>query len=582
MVDCMRVMRSLLSLAACIGFISLPLRSAAPQAPQETAAKFAARTELVLVPVLVRRGGQHVAGLKQEDFILQQDGKPATIAVFEEVHAAPPTARPTATAQEFTNVKPQQAEQLTIIALDLVNTAPLDQAYLRQEVLKFLDTAAQTGEPFSLVAITTSGIRVLQDFTSDPKLIAAAVRKQPGKPVGQERAGSTGNPILDQTPCAASAVGCGGGKGLEQADREIQAWFQFRTNQEPADIFRDRNARLDTLAALQQLAQSVSGLPGRKSVIWASSGIQFLGGIARVAGGFGSQSPRNDYSTFNTQRVVQSMDENVRALQLLSAANVAVYPLDARHGANTSFAMYDVNRSDAPIGDSGFGGDKGRVQNQDQETVTMFQQVAAATGGKPCFNRTDLANCLKEDAADSHDYYMLGFYADKDVKPGWHAISVKLNKQSADLRHRSGYLAVPLDPAKARLTDLQLAMVSPLPYTALPITGRFTNVETQQDKRVASFALDLAPQAITIGEADNRLNFDVVAVVRGADGKEAAKLAQRIDRKLLPEQVGVIREQGIHYTNKLVLPPGSYGVWFVVRDNNTGRTGSAMTTLTVQ
>jgi hypothetical protein len=87
---------------------------------------------------------------------------------------------------------------------------------------------------------------------------------------------------------------------------------------------------------------------------------------------------------------------------------------------------------------------------------------------------------------------------------------------------------------------------------------------------------------MSIGELDGRLAFDVVAVARDQKGKEAAKLAQRIDRKLPPEQVEKIRLEGIYYSNKLQLAPGSYGVWFVVRDNINGRTGSALTTLTVR
>jgi VWFA-related protein len=129
------------------------------------------------------------------------------------------------------------------------------------------------------------------------------------------------------------------------------------------------------------------------------------------------------------------MDENSYTFSLLNAANVAVYPLDARHGANTTFAVFDASRSDAPVGQGAFAGQKGRVQNQDQEIIAMFQQIAANTGGKSCFNRTDLANCLKEFATDSRDYYMVGFYVDKKMKPGWHVLNVKLDRK-ADLRHR--------------------------------------------------------------------------------------------------------------------------------------------------
>jgi hypothetical protein len=170
---------------------------------------------------------------------------------------------------------------------------------------------------------------------------------------------------------------------------------------------------------------------------------------------------------------------------------------------------------------------------------------------------------------------------DKATKPGWHTIALK-SDQKADLRFRNGFIFSSQDPEKARLTDLQLAMISPLPYTALEISGRFAQMEEKGGKKTAHFELDLPPQALYLGEQNDKLNFDVVAVARGTDGKEVAKFAQRIDKKLQPQQAEVIRSQGLHYTNKLDLPPGDYGVWFVIRDNVGGRTGSVTTTLVIK
>jgi hypothetical protein len=210
----------------------------------------------------------------------------------------------------------------------------------------------------------------------------------------------------------------------------------------------------------------------------------------------------------------------------------------------------------------------------------MFQQIAATTGGKPCFNRTDLSECLKEFSNDSSAYYMLGYYLEKGTKPGWHSLAVKLD-QKAELRSRSGFIAG-TDQEKTRMSDLQLAMVSPLPYTALQFEGRIAKVEPKGDKKALYFEIDLPGQGLGLGEQGGLLNFDVVVVARLGDGKEIAKFAQRINKPLQSGQADVIRVNGVHYTNKLELPSGQYGVWFVVRDNNSGRTGSVITQLRLQ
>ena len=67
--------------------------------------------------------------------------------------------------------------RLNIIVLDFVNTPFFDQANARNELLKFLSEAAESGEPMCLLALTRGGLTLLHDFTDDPKLLAAALRK---------------------------------------------------------------------------------------------------------------------------------------------------------------------------------------------------------------------------------------------------------------------------------------------------------------------------------------------------------------------------------------------------------------------
>jgi VWFA-related protein len=558
--------------------MALQLAGAPAQQKQSRTPTIQVQTELVMVPVIARHDGKHAGGLKQQDFTLLSDGKPQAIAVFEEVHAVAPV-KP-AQAEEFTNQTASnagggtRAEKLTIIAIDLVNTAPLDQAYLRDEVLKFLDATAQTGEPFGLVAITRSGIRVMHDFTTDPKLLAAVVKQQPLAQAAKEAAGGT---VLDMTPCARSVTGCGGSRAevVDAGMKQLEAWNTMMTNQERFEIFRDRSTGLDTLAALQQMAQALRGLPGRKTLVWASSGVQIFGGMNRMFG-TGLKDLRGA-GTANLAGVAEMIDQNMYTFFLLSLANIAVYPLDARHGSNPSFDNFEPKLSDAPLSEA-----MEVTRSKNKEIIDNFLQIAAVTGGKPCFNRTDLANCLKEAVEDSKDYYLLGFYPDKQTKLGWHSISVKLNGPKADLQYRNGFLATALDPERIKPTDLQLAMLSPLDYTAVPFRGRFVGSTETGGKKAIGFALDLPPEAVSPSEENNHLTLDIVVVVRGTAGKEITRLAQRIDRELTPEQAAVIRTQGIHYTNKLELPAGEYGVWFVVRDSLRGKTGSVVTTVNVK
>ena len=56
---------------------------------------FTSRTELVLVPVVVKdKSGEPVAGLTKDDFDLQDSGKSKPIATFEEVKTVYQSAEP--------------------------------------------------------------------------------------------------------------------------------------------------------------------------------------------------------------------------------------------------------------------------------------------------------------------------------------------------------------------------------------------------------------------------------------------------------------------------------------------------------
>src|SRR5215467_7460939 len=58
--------------------------------------KFTSRTELVLIPALVTdKSGNHITGLKKEDFAVFENGSERQISTFEEIASDPhPFTRP--------------------------------------------------------------------------------------------------------------------------------------------------------------------------------------------------------------------------------------------------------------------------------------------------------------------------------------------------------------------------------------------------------------------------------------------------------------------------------------------------------
>src|SRR5262249_31760222 len=141
-----RIIRALL--AICLIGCFAGQRSESQQNPGTA---FKTRTEFVQVAVLVQRSGVHVSGLAKSNFVVQQDGKDQPIATFEEVRAADLPNRG-GTDQKFGNARAATtSQQITIIAIDTVNTPVMDQAYFHEELLKFLAEAPDNGVPLGMV-----------------------------------------------------------------------------------------------------------------------------------------------------------------------------------------------------------------------------------------------------------------------------------------------------------------------------------------------------------------------------------------------------------------------------------------------
>jgi hypothetical protein len=349
--------------------------------------------------------------------------------------------------------------------------------------------------------------------------------------------------------------------------------LRLREADEAMVRFQDRSSRLDTLYAIQQLAQGLKGIPGRKTLLLVGSGFKFIDSktvLRSISGGAGGTE-----LNYSVENGGQTFNQTLYTWKLLNDANVAVYPIDTRRTVNTAFQTMDTSSANTPS-------DLSFEQNRqaDRDVLDSFKTIAAATGGKPCFYRTDLDNCVREAVDDDHDYYLLGFYADKkNRQPGWHKIEVKLNEK-ANVRYRQGFIIANFNSDAARKSDIGLALNSPFAYTDLPFTGSFDNPGTSAGKG-AKFNLAMPPGAILPEESSGRLDFDVVAIARSAGGKEAARVVQHVDRKVSAQNVAEIKKIGIDYSNRLDLAPGEYGVWFVVRDNISGRTGSAVVPLKI-
>jgi VWFA-related protein len=533
--------------------------------------KFTARAELVLVPVLVTdKSGNHITGLKQEDFTVLENGAEQKIATFEEItsdaHRIPHLQKP----NEFSNsvAGGPSARRITLMVLDLLNTRFADQVYARQDLLKYLTQSVDQREPTALYTLTRSGIHVIHDFTTDPRVLVAALHKVKGDAY-QMVDGESDVEAITGTASPDGSAGVDPG-AVQTESQKIQTMME--DSELNFQSFQQRLAITYTLQAMQQVAQAMAGFPGRKSLIWASGGFPFS-----VSDNTMQLAPAGRDSLTD----VLPMYEHT--WQLLNNAQIALYPVDVK-------GLQVVGTPTASVSNPG----KNYTRNmtwRNLDTQSTLQTFASMTGGRAYYNSNDLVKGFRNAVSDSSEYYMLGYYLDRaKTKAGWRKLAVKVKREHVEIRARNGFFVTnaTTDPENSRDGDIASALESPLDFTSLPLRVRWNKTELgsakDPGKKHVTYEMHLAPDpALIDGSDNNHVVIEFMAMAKTPEGKAVAPpTGKKVDAHLTPERLAAVQQLGLAYAGALELAPGEYTVRFVVRDDLSGRIGSVAAPLKVE
>jgi VWFA-related protein len=409
---------------------------------------FKANARIVVLDVVVSgRNSRPLTGLNQKDFQVSEDGHPQTITYFE-VHngAQPPQANPPVLQPNiYTNIpRVQPSDSLTVLVLDSLNTPLDDQTHVRAQMLKYLKKIP-AGRRMAIFALGTQ-LRLLQGFTDDPALLTAALNNQ--------KNGKQVSPLLS-TNAEAAATQETVGALMAHAAEAAAAMQQFSAEE---DSTRSGVRLKLTLQALQQLAQYLGGMPGRKNVAWFSGGFPMvLLPDPDLPNAFGAQ--RDD------QQEVHKTDA------LLAAAQVAIYPIGAEGvGADILYsAGADSRLTQQQLSRPGWG----QAQERNANHVAM-DEMAKDTGGVALYSTNDLADALDRVVAHGSYFYTLTYTSTNPATDGqFRKIQVQLaNLRGYRLAYRRGYYADKTNTVQAAaakpVADPAPDPLSPFMHSGLP------------------------------------------------------------------------------------------------------------------
>jgi len=434
-----------------------PAPSVPAKASTSPPATFKASAQAVIVDVVVTDAkGRPIKGLPQKEFQLEEDGKPQSLHYFREfgeakAPAASPPAKPSPNV--FTNMTAgPDPGSVTLILLDLLNTPPADQQFARKQLIKFLKSKPANVQ-FALCTLSPNKnqhLRLIEGFTPDENALLAAVNsgRATARTMSWESAAEAQNAVNSVTELAQSDVNSHW-ENLLSGLQKMQEYEKESDTSERAGL---------TIDALSQLARYLSGIPGRKNLVWLSG--SFPVDFAR--------NPEVDMPSVESHNYAGLVRQ---AANLLAQGQVTVYPVDVRGLVGTDVSAAANNVGLAPMGPQsaipvavGQTARDGSIpkpgqtilispqeafQDQTMQALSTrsaefdaMNQLAQGTGGKAFYNSNAIEEAIATAVEQGSNYYTLSYTpSNKNYDGRFRKIKVALAEKGYRLHYRPGYFA---------------------------------------------------------------------------------------------------------------------------------------------
>ena len=555
---------------SAISFALLLCATTRPQQPNSTSV-LRLTTRVVNINVVVTdRQGNPVTGLTKDDFTLMDGGQIQKISFFSAADNEQPSSTPAAPPAPgfYTNTPTGTAAApgVTILLFDTLNSHWTSQGYGLQGLRKFVRQL----EPRDHLGVYVLGddLTVVHDFVRDSSDLVAAIKRyddahSPGAKKVATSEENSGDVALDRF--------------LTGKDLHYQFWIEEGTK--TGAYVRDHQATAiqTTTAWLEIIARQLSGVPGRKSLIWVTDSIGQLG--------FFDNNDLDEYLT-GWQKdggvsvpgtILSKNGEDVeRMIRAMNNAGLAVYTVDAK-GLQTmdlDFRNTSTPSSLGPPADD-VGAMLGAIPRPDPNLL----ELSARTGGRAFYNRNDLQTGIRRALDDSRYTYELAYYPDHNRWKGeWRKIQVKVNRPDATVLARAGYFALPDPrplPAKGRIEFLSQIAASPLNAAQLPLSVQITSFMGATGRELTA-RVHLNPQSmLSIQENGHwKGNFEIVFMQIGAKNKLLDATQKDVEADLDAKKYAEVSQKGWDLPTILKLMPGATVLSVILHDKSSDAAGS--------
>lgn len=601
------ILRFAICLPLCVPVFSQNAPTPDADAPVTTL-KLNVRTVLVDV-VVTDKDNRAVPGLQKEDFKVVEDGKPQTISFFEPSFASDPAAAKSAAGaalpvNTFSNIPPVPANNsVNVLLMDGLNTQLTDQANVHKQMVRYLGNippGIRIG-----VFLLSERLRIIQGFTQDSGLLRSSISKFAARPNT-----SALLPTTSSTAALDSPVNLELRQAAASGDPDTAAMAGgLQEFQDQQGFFETNERTVMTLDALQQIARYLTGVPGRKNLIW------FVGAIPQCLAAMTSESELIAAGCPYEEKYAKTMD-------MLADARVSVYPIDASGLATDTLVDAEGPPATSQLGVAGTSATAPNLAAQpstapfqqlnasqtaslqsdyQQRALAHLQmdQLAKLTGGSALYENNGLKTGLTKAIDNGSRYYTLAYTPTNLEEVGKERkIEIHTASGSYKLSYRRSYFednpqdkkfaentpgADPLRPLMDRgmpnFTELRYRMkVAPAnPQPAPDAAHAGDNAELKPPATRYTVNFWLAPDGLSLipgPDGVRRGTIEVALVAYNHDGKPLNWQARSIGIMIRPDQEATVQASGIPLHFDLDAPPGDVYLRTGICDPSSSKAGT--------
>lgn len=533
--------------------------SPSPTPPDDDADVVKITTSLIQVDVTVTDSrGKIITDLKRDEMEIYENGKKQPISNFSFVSNVrerveqPEKVDRNAPVVPTAAIKQENVRRTVALVVDDLTLSFESTYYVRRALRKFVDEQMQEGD---LVAIIRAGagIGALQQFTSDKRMLYAAIEKVRWNPAG---AGGIG---------AFAPLEAKDDTGEEEEEPQPGERTQEGREREFND-FRSNYFVTGTLGAVNYVVRGMSELPGRKSIMLLSDGFRLFN--------------KDASGSIESSRIMASLR---KLIDQANRSSVVIYTLDPRGLQYTGLTAADNTGGRTPEQVGQAMSDRG---NDLRETQDGLVYLARQTGGFAVINNNDLSGGIRR-VLDDQSYYLVAYEPDEETfdpkTRRFNRLDIKVLRKGARVRYRSGFFGIS-DDNTAKTNDstrgnLVHALTSPFAVNEIAVRlNTMFGVQKGQVPFVRSLLHVSAKDISFTDTPDGKkiATFDVLAVGFGDNGVPVDQLAKSYTMTLTKERYDEFLQRGFVYD--IVFPvkkPGAYQLRIALKDTKTNKIGSA-------